>query len=65
MPSGHYADMIETPEAGRRRSRARSYDIDGHVLGTPCTASFISPSASGAASASRPARRFMWCGSMP
>jgi tRNA-specific 2-thiouridylase len=53
VPSGHYADMIERLRPGAA--------APGEIM----TASFISPSGSGAGSASRPARRFTSCGSTP
>ena len=64
VPTGRYTDVIERLKPGAaapgddRRSRRQG-------ARARTTASSISPSASGAASRSRPASRSTWCGSMP
>ena len=63
MPSGHYADMIERLRPGAA-APGEIVDLDGRVLGRH-DGIIHSPSASGAGSASRPARRSTSCGSMP
>ena len=63
VPTGHYADII-----GRLRPNAAGpakSSTSTAACSASIRASFISPSASGAVSASPPARRSMWCGSMP
>ncbi len=63
VPTGHYADVIERLKPGAAEA-GEIVDLDGKVLGAHAGIIHFTVGQR-RASASRPARRSTWCGSMP